>query len=1031
MKIIKSSQQDVFSEYLKIMSKFNEKRSINKTASALSALKVVDDIAEATLRTLNVTQDSLRTMDLNAVLKLDGFEDLVTSSGSHVKALEAIYSPAKVADEISSTTDRIIAVAGGDYGRLLKNLQGEELFERSIKFEKDMAKTGDINRSFDEFADSLLDSKRVADGEVGKVDVAGFKLDLAKTYAAENIEKLDTKILSELGLESADELTVLKSAMESTEPLSNAQKIVANKYLAKVGEGDSLLKAKVAPDAAKATDETTEAVSETAGEASGTRTETGPIREVDTVTETKTVTETVSESPVVNKVGEDTLNTTRQTADGKTMAQVGEELSQGVSDVTNDLNKIASKGDSVTDNEVMQTLDKIVKLLETQSATKADLSKVNTNIQKQLSGMTEELSERVKAVANNLGDNQAKSLERSAQNLEAALAKQSAEVQLMVKTEVETITKSLGEGGDALATAKQMEELSKKIDELGEGASKEDVQKLIDQITDVEGPLKKAGNFISETSSTVKKKFIEHTDKIVDLKIKGIVYAIFGLGAVALAGYGIYELFKRMSNHQPTPLPTMMNNQQAQNIAAKMNQIMLPQYLQGVADCLQNKEKYQAGTTSDRMAKNLLQQVNQTIVAMNSFTQNPTIQTMTTYSNEADRLIVNLSAFGLKAGDRQSELDTANSNLNDLRNCIQNQGQSVSKLQDVSNDINALSLAQQSLQMAQQGGQAGQGMQQMQQGTTIAPGAQTQQPAPAPAPRQNPIYSQDVTLTIDGVAVQFNLADYNLYPTNYTTAPADYQSLLQGGSMKSKLEDSLTSKTRGVQDPARLKVERYMFSSPSLPRGVTTLQNLVGLAGQGDPNAMDTLKYALARHVASLLSKGGRDQYKGMFGGRFKRRKELGRGFQLFDRSRVDDLRRAKKEKNKDIIKQSANNESYGDLKKLSDDFSKRYYKDAVKDLNGNDSLIKEFYKSYGEFYEYKREANDQKLYGLSENDTNLLSEAHPETATVADARGKGGLVENSHEQHEAMKKMFGDKPTANFKGSYARLKQQMKKRGY
>ena len=155
-----------------------------------------------------------------------------------------------------------------------------------------------------------------------------------------------------------------------------------------------------------------------------------------------------------------------------------------------------------------------------------------------------------------------------------------------------------------------------------------------------------------------------------------------------------------------------------------------------------------------------------------------------------------------------------------------------------------------------------------------------------------------------------------------------------------------------------------------------------------------------------------------------------GDGFGFGGRN-VGSLTNASKEKNNEIIKESINTNTYGDLNKVSDDFSKRYYKDALTGQSGSDSLLKEFYKSYGEQYEYKPKANDQKLYGLNEKDKNLLSDAHPETAYVADARGKGGLVENNLEQHEAMKRMFGDRPTGNFKGSYAALKKKMKKRGY
>ena len=73
-----------------------------------------------------------------------------------------------------------------------------------------------------------------------------------------------------------------------------------------------------------------------------------------------------------------------------------------------------------------------------------------------------------------------------------------------------------------------------------------------------------------------------------------------------------------------------------------------------------------------------------------------------------------------------------------------------------------------------------------------------------------------------------------------------------------------------------------------------------------------------------------------------------------------------------------------------------------IQKLNSSNKYRGLFYKSFGEFHEYKPKANDQKLYNIHEKQ-DIISDAHPQTAYVADAMGKGGLVENGHEQSKAM----------------------------
>ncbi len=105
----------------------------------------------------------------------------------------------------------------------------------------------------------------------------------------------------------------------------------------------------------------------------------------------------------------------------------------------------------------------------------------------------------------------------------------------------------------------------------------------------------------------------------------------------------------------------------------------------------------------------------------------------------------------------------------------------------------------------------------------------------------------------------------------------------------------------------------------------------------------------------------------------------------------------------------------------MSDQFAKNYYKDALRGLDSNDSLMKEFYKGMADFYDEEPEFNDSRkdkdLYDLS-LDQDLVQEAHPHKLYVSKGFGEGGLVENGHQAKKRMVDVARSKPSGNFKNN-------------
>ncbi len=116
---------------------------------------------------------------------------------------------------------------------------------------------------------------------------------------------------------------------------------------------------------------------------------------------------------------------------------------------------------------------------------------------------------------------------------------------------------------------------------------------------------------------------------------------------------------------------------------------------------------------------------------------------------------------------------------------------------------------------------------------------------------------------------------------------------------------------------------------------------------------------------------------------------------------------------------------------KKADKTSKRYFKDAVKDLS-SDSFMSDYYAGFSKLYDSKvkkRKSDYNKLYDVQEETgSDRIHKAHPEAIVVADAIGNGGLVENASESSKAMQEVASRMPTGNYRARYAFIQNALKK---
>ncbi len=98
------------------------------------------------------------------------------------------------------------------------------------------------------------------------------------------------------------------------------------------------------------------------------------------------------------------------------------------------------------------------------------------------------------------------------------------------------------------------------------------------------------------------------------------------------------------------------------------------------------------------------------------------------------------------------------------------------------------------------------------------------------------------------------------------------------------------------------------------------------------------------------------------------------------------------------------------------------YFTDA--NLGLKEQLTKAYYAGLSGMYNetpQKRNSDYKDYYGIpSENKAHIVLQSHPKSITLADAMGKGGLVENGLEQKEQSTYVTTKTPSGNFQSKYA-----------
>ena len=137
-------------------------------------------------------------------------------------------------------------------------------------------------------------------------------------------------------------------------------------------------------------------------------------------------------------------------------------------------------------------------------------------------------------------------------------------------------------------------------------------------------------------------------------------------------------------------------------------------------------------------------------------------------------------------------------------------------------------------------------------------------------------------------------------------------------------------------------------------------------------------------------------------------------------------------QKKAEDIKNSTNKYSSYEFAKKADKVSNRYFKDAVQDLQ-DDEFMKAYYSGFSKLHNEKpkkKKEDYEKLYDLhDETGADLVHEAHPKAITVAEAIGKGGLVENGSERSKAMEDIAFRVPSGNYRARYAFIQEALRKK--
>ena len=1049
MRVIKSSQNDVFSEYLKIMSKFNKRRSLVKSASLVSSITkgVLDaaSVGAGAAAALSKNVEEISRIYSSGGIK--GLMDLPEFATAAAKFDPAASRPSVLLKgllgeaEYTSVTTQIIqkataGEAGGAFTMLAKADDQAAFLDDLLRFEQ---------------SGTYEDALKIANlyvKEAGAVEKMQSKIKILDAVAPDTPQFRKQYLGDELNASNMPD-SIAKELGLTPRQLDEINEVVPLKMLE-----DAKTPKVEQPKVKQPKPETS----------SGGPRDTSSTSQLDPASELK-----LSQSnpkmwsqdfqPINNQFdemfnfGEDVnaIDYFVVAPDGRTFTQVSKEIGSNGGNLARNIDEInqASSLDELGEGALEAVVQEQKAIQDGVEGLKSNLGQTDVRIQTRISDSQQAVEQAIRTAKDSLSQGQVNALE----TIMAELAEQPGHVKAAMLDELNALEEAIKGAKAGKISDAQLKTLTENFSaKLKEAVKDLPTTKQIDEMldaklgkykTDMDDALSKALKGLADKDPAALRAIKEAAKSgsawWTGLKWLGGAAAVAG---VLYLGNKTIGFLSQMQGKQTTPLPppNMINKTNVQKTIidfAEMNK--LSGYYQATITCLTSTEIYQPGSGADQLAKVCLAAATDALAAYNQLkidVNDPAkIQaSLANFNTKNDTFIKEMARFGLYP-NRSAEL-LQPLNPQDIQTCLGYQVTGTRIANDVANQISSLSTANQALQMSQQQGGGGMGGGAQMQGTTL-------NPFQGNVPMQNinnlyPIFGRQVIINMSGVQLQFSLAQFNMVPRrNISQSALDYRSLLTSGRVLNELEKSLNSTGKEfIADPDRFKVEGYMYNSPafaSMPPNVRSLRDVEAAALSGSQNAYNVLAYAVARHIRNTLEAGGLNQYIGGFDrGKGQRRNQIRSPGYGYMGDRADDLRRASEEKNK-IIKESINNETNSDLKKFSDDFSKGYYKDAVKDLNSaEDSFLKEFYKSYGELSEYEPEAKkSESLYGLNEKGEDLVLEAHPQTANIADSRGKGGLVENGHEQHKRMQEMFGDMPTANFKGSYAKLKEQMKKHGY
>lgn len=121
-------------------------------------------------------------------------------------------------------------------------------------------------------------------------------------------------------------------------------------------------------------------------------------------------------------------------------------------------------------------------------------------------------------------------------------------------------------------------------------------------------------------------------------------------------------------------------------------------------------------------------------------------------------------------------------------------------------------------------------------------------------------------------------------------------------------------------------------------------------------------------------------------------------------------------------MKKLSTSTNQGTIKKKAEESKASYFGDA--NLGLQDSLTKSYYAGLTGMYNEKlpsRSSDYKDLYGFQEETgPDLVQQSHSKSVTLADAMGKGGLVENGLEQQEKSHYVATSTPSGNFQSKYA-----------